>query len=123
MNSAIGTSLIALGLAFEVVGCLGLLRLPDFYTRMQAATKCVALGTLLVIVGAVVTVGTPSAVAKGGLCLTFLLLTSPTGSHALARAAYRSGTRLWQGSVVDQLAGDSGSSGNSGNSGDLEGNR
>ncbi len=106
MDSAIGTSLMALGLAFEVVGCLGLVRLPDFYSRMQAATKCVALGTMLIIVGAVLTVGTLSALAKGGLCLTFLLLTSPTGSHALARAAYRSGTRLWEHSVLDQLAGD-----------------
>ena len=104
MDSAIGTSLMALGLAFEVVGCLGLVRLPDFYSRMQAATKCVALGTMLIIVGGVLTVGTFSAIAKGSLCLTFLLLTSPTGSHALARAAYRSGTPLWERSVVDQLA-------------------
>ena len=81
MDSAIGTSLMALGLAFEVVGCLGLVRLPDFYSRMQAATKCVALGTMLIIVGAVVTVGTFSA-------------------------AYRSGTPLWERSVVDQLADD-----------------
>ncbi len=106
MNSAIGTSLMVLGLAFEVVGCLGLVRLPDFYSRMQAATKCVALGTMLIIVGAVVTVGTVPALVKGSLCLAFLLLTSPTGSHALARAAYRSGTRLWERSVVDQLAED-----------------
>ena len=106
MTSAIGLSLIALGLAFDVVGCVGLVRLPDFYTRMQAATKCVALGTMLIIVGAVLTVGTFSAVAKGGLCLTFLFMTSPTGSHALARAAYRSGTRLWERSTVDQLAND-----------------
>ena len=107
MTSAIGASLIALGLVFDVVGCLGLVRLPDFYCRTQAATKCVALGTMLIIVGAVVTVGTLSAAVKGGLCLTFLLITSPTGSHALARAAYRSGARLWQGTVVDQLADDS----------------
>ena len=106
MTSAIGASLIALGLVFEVVGCLGLVRLPDFYCRMQAATKCVALGTMLIIAGAVLMAGTLSAMAKGGLCMTFLLLTSPTGSHALARAAYRSGTPLWQGSVVDQLADD-----------------
>ena len=106
MTSAIGASLIALGLVFEVVGCLGLMRLPDFYTRMQAATKCVALGTMLIIVGAVLMVGTLAAVAKGGLCLTFLLLTSATGSHALARAAYRSGTPLWEHSALDQLAGE-----------------
>ncbi len=106
MTSTIGLSLIALGLVFDVVGCVGLVRLPDFYTRMQAATKCVALGTMLIIVGAVLTVGTFSAVAKGGLCLIFLLMTSPTGSHALARAAHRSGTRLWERSSVDQLAND-----------------
>jgi multicomponent Na+:H+ antiporter subunit G len=94
------------GVAFDVVGCLGLVRLPDVYNRMQAATKCVALGTLLIVAGAVVTIGTPSALAKGGLCLAFLLLTSPTGSHALARAAHRSGTRLWEGSLLDQLADD-----------------
>ena len=105
MNSAIGTSLIALGVAFEVVGCLGLLRL-HFYSRMQAATKCVTLGTMLILVGAMLTVGSLAAVIKVGLCLTFLLLTSPTGSHALARAAHRSGTPLWEGSVVDQLADD-----------------
>ena len=106
MTSTIGVSLIALGLVFDVVGCIGLLRLPDFYCRMQASTKCVALGTMLIIVGAVLAVGTLSAFAKGGLCLTFLLLTSPTGSHALARAAYRSGTPLGERCAIDQLAGD-----------------
>lgn len=106
MNSAIGATLIGLGIALDVVGCIGLVRLPDVYTRMQAATKCVALGTVLILAGAMVTVGTPSAVAKASLCLTFLLLTSPAGSHALARAAHRSGTRLWDGSAMDQLASD-----------------
>ncbi len=106
MTSAIGMWLIAAGLVFDVVGCIGLVRLPDFYSRMQASTKCVALGTTLIIVGAVLTVATLSAFAKGGLCLTFLLLTSPTGAHALVRAAYRSGTPLWERSTLDQLAGD-----------------
>ncbi len=106
MTSLVGASLIAVGLVFDVVGCLGLVRLPDVYSRMQAATKCVALGTMLILLGAMVTAGTASAVAKGGLCLVFLLLTSPTGSHALARAAHRSGTPLCEASVVDQLADD-----------------
>ena len=106
MNSVVGTSLIALGVAFDVVGCVGLVRLPDVYTRMQAATKCVALGTLLIVAGAVVMVASLSAVVKCGLCLTFLIITAPTGSHALARAAHRSGTPLWEGSLLDQLAND-----------------
>ncbi len=106
MTSWVGTSLIVLGVAFDVVGCLGLLRLPDVYSRMQAATKCVALGTLLIVVGAMLTVPTASMFVKGALCLTFLFVTSPTGSHALARAAHRSGTPLWEGSLLDQLRDD-----------------
>ena len=106
MTSTIGLWLIAAGLFFDVVGCLGLVRLPDFYTRMQASTKCVALGTMLIIVGAVLVVGTLSGIAKGSLCLTFLLLTSPTGSHALARAAHRCGTPLWEHSQLNHLDGD-----------------
>ncbi len=108
MTSVLGAALIGLGIAFDVVGCLGLVRLPDVYSRMQAATKCVTLGTMLIVAGAMVTAGSLGAVAKGGLCLTFLLLTSPTGSHALARAAHRSGTPLWRGSLLDQLADDEG---------------
>ena len=73
MTSWIGASLIGLGVAFDLVGCLGLLRLPDVYCRMQAATKCVALGTLLIVAGAVVSAGTPSAALKGALCLVFLV--------------------------------------------------
>ena len=106
MTDLIGASLIGLGVAFDVVGCLGLLRLPDVYCRMQAATKCVALGTLLIVAGTVVSTGTPSMTVKGALCLTFLMLTSPTASHALARASHRSGTPLSPGSEPDLLAAD-----------------
>ena len=106
MISWIGASLIGLGVAFDVVGCLGLLRLPDVYCRMQAATKCVALGTLLIVAGAVVSTGTPSATAKAALCLVFLFTSAPTGSHALARAAHRAGTPLAPGSERDALAAD-----------------
>jgi multicomponent Na+:H+ antiporter subunit G len=106
VTEGIGAALVGLGVAFDVVGCLGLLRLPDLYSRMQAATKCVALGTLLIVAGAVLTAGSPAVLAKGALCLIFLVLTSPTGSHALARAAHRSGTPLWEGSLLDRLAED-----------------
>ena len=106
MTEGIGAALVGLGVAFDVVGCLGLLRLPDVYSRMQAATKCVALGTLLIVAGAVLMAGSSAVLAKGALCLIFLVLTSPTGSHALARAAHRSGTPLWEGSLLDRLAED-----------------
>ena len=66
------------------------------------------LGTSLILLGAVIWLGTPSAVVKGLVCILLILLTSSTAAHALSRAAHRSGVRLWPGSVVDRYAEDSG---------------
>ncbi len=54
MNEKIGLILIALGVLFDLFGCVGLVRLPDVYNRIQASTKCVVLGTTLILLGAMV---------------------------------------------------------------------
>ncbi|MHC4788134.1 MAG: monovalent cation/H(+) antiporter subunit G [Planctomycetota bacterium] len=99
--------LMAVGLAFDVFGCIGLVRLPDVYNRAQAATKCVTLGTCMILVGvAVAAFGGalwPMAV-KAILCAAFILLTSPVAAHAICRGAYLSGVPLWEGSVEDAFA-------------------
>ncbi len=108
MNETIGMVLIGVGVAFNLVGCIGLVRLPDVYNRLQAATKCVTLGTCLVLVGVAIAAGwaaTPLAI-KALVCAFFIALTVPVGAHALARGAYRSGVKLCEGSVVDEY-GDS----------------
>ncbi len=106
MNENVGTILIGVGVAFDVLGCLGLVRLPDVYNRLQAATKCVTLGTCLILIGVAVAAGFDQAALaiKAVLCAAFILLTSPVGAHALARGAYRSGVKLCEGSVVDEYA-------------------
>lgn len=101
MNNIIGFIFIIIGLAFDFFGCLGLVRLPDVYNRLQAATKCVTLGTCCILIGMVVIVGFTAAGIKAILCILFLLLTSPVVAHALARAAHISGVKLWKGSVMD----------------------
>ena len=106
MSNAIGITLVALGVLFDLFGCIGLVRLPDVYNRLQAATKCVTLGACLILLGAVVLVDSTPTAIKGILCILFVLVTSPTGAHALARAAHRSGVRLWDQSVVDQYEED-----------------
>ncbi|MBT8117752.1 MAG: monovalent cation/H(+) antiporter subunit G [Gammaproteobacteria bacterium] len=105
-HEIIGLTLIVIGVLFDVSGCVGLVRLPDVYNRIQASTKCVVLGTSLIVLGAVVWVGTLAAIVKGMLCNLFILITSSTAAHALSRAAHHSGVRLWQGSVVDRYAED-----------------
>lgn len=102
MNEAIGHFCIGVGVAFDVLGCLGMIRLPDVYNRLQAATKCVTLGTCLILIGVAFAGGTAPIAIKSLLCAAFILLTSPVGAHALARGAYRSGVRLCDRSVVDE---------------------
>ena len=106
MNDVIGLIFISIGLAFDVFGCLGLVRLPDVYNRLQAATKCVTLGTCSILFGAFLIVGFSAAGIKALLCMVFLLLTSPVAAHAVARAAHRAGVKLYRGSVIDRYAED-----------------
>lgn len=106
MNDTLGMLLIGVGALFDVLGCLGLVRLPDVYNRLQAATKCVTLGTCLILLGvAVAGWGNSGLVIKSLLCAVFILLTSPVGAHALARGAYHSGVRLHETSVIDEYRG------------------
>ena len=106
MNEKIGLTLIALGVVFDLLGCVGLVRLPDVYNRIQASTTCVVLGTTLILLGAMVWLGTLAVVVKGLLCILFVLITSSTAAHALSRAAHRSGVPLAPESVVDRYAED-----------------
>ena len=106
MNEKIGLTLFAIGVLFDLFGCVGLVRLPDIYNRIQASTKCVVLGTTLILLGAMVWLGTVPVIIKGLLCILFVLITSATAAHALARAAHRSGVPLAPESVVDRYADD-----------------
>jgi multicomponent Na+:H+ antiporter subunit G len=106
MNETIGLILFVIGVLFDLFGCVGLVRLPDVYNRIQASTKCVVLGTTFLLLGTMVWVGTASAIIKGLLCIAFVLITSSTAAHALSRASHRSGIPLAEGSVIDQYAED-----------------
>lgn len=106
MSNAAGIAIITIGILFDIAGCIGLIRLPDVYNRLQAATKCVTLGTCLVLVGVMILAGSAASAIKAALCLAFILITSPTAAHALARGAHTSGIRLWEKSVVDRYAED-----------------
>jgi multicomponent Na+:H+ antiporter subunit G len=106
MNETIGMFLVVTGLAFDFFGCLGLIRLPDVYTRIQASAKCITLGTCGILLGVVFFKGLGPTGVKALLCMLFILLTAPVSAHALARSAYRSGVRPWAGTVVDEYGAD-----------------
>ncbi len=104
MNEIIGYMLIILGIFFNVCGCIGLVRFPDVYNRLQASTKCVTLGTILLLVGVALMCGSGAMAAKAIICAVFILVTSPTAAHAIAKGAYASGVKLWEQSVVDKYS-------------------
>ncbi|MCM8768611.1 MAG: monovalent cation/H(+) antiporter subunit G [Candidatus Omnitrophica bacterium] len=106
MRQLWGYALILIGSLFDLFGCIGLVRLPDLYNRLQASTKCVTMGTCLILLGTLVLIGFTPAAGKIILCLIFVLITAPTAAHALARASHFSGISLWEGSVCDLLKED-----------------
>jgi multicomponent Na+:H+ antiporter subunit G len=106
MTNIIGYFLMIVGTLFDVFGCIGLVRFPDVYNRLQAATKCVTLGTILLLIGAGLVSGDASTIAKAVICSVFILLTSPTAAHAIAKGSHSSGVQLWEKSVIDKYAED-----------------
>ncbi len=94
MNEYIGLILINLGIVFNLVSCLGLVRLPDVYTRLQSSTKAVTMGTSLVLLGIAIFTGSGSVIAKSLLTGFFVFITAPTAAHAIARSAHNSGIRV-----------------------------
>lgn len=108
MSDIIGYILAAVGILFDIFGCIGLVRFPDVYNRLQASTKCVTLGTILLLVGVALISGWGPTSAKAIICAVFILITSPTAAHAIAKGAYASGVKLWENSVVDKYGEDIG---------------
>ncbi len=94
MNVVAGV-MIVLGFCFILAGVIGILRLPDFYCRLHAMGKCDTLGVALLIGGLAVREGFTLARAKLLLVLVFVSLANPTATHALGRAAVRSGLAPW----------------------------
>ncbi len=106
MSETIGYIILSVGVAFDLFGCIGLVRLPDVYNRLQAATKSATLGTALILISVFFFTGFGAIGIKALLCIWFILITSPTAAHAISRAAHRSGIKLWEGSVMDKYADD-----------------
>ena len=103
--------LLGIGVFFNLLAGVGLLRFPDVYTRLHAGTKCTTFGSIF-LVGSVILLGLNNwwAGDTNGSVLAFhsfialvaILVTNPTGAHAIARAAHRSGVKP-VGAVVDDL--------------------
>ena len=83
----ISGAFIMIGSLSIIVGLLGVYRMPDFYTRLHAATIIDTLGTMLILFGLILYYGLNIVSLKLLLILIFILITTPTAAHALAKSA------------------------------------
>ena len=103
MRDVASAALMLTGVALAVVAALGLVRFPDVFSRMHAATKPATLGLLLTTLGASLRMTDGSDAVKLLLVAAFQFVTAPVAAHMIGRAAYHSGTGALDQLVVDDL--------------------
>ncbi len=100
MREVIVAVLVLIGVAFSLSGAVGVVRLPDLYSRIQASSKTITMGAVPALLAVAVGKGFFSQYGVRALLVAVLLLTvNPAASHALARAAYKAGIKQWPGAV------------------------
>ncbi|QPC42012.1 monovalent cation/H(+) antiporter subunit G [Kaustia mangrovi] len=105
MMEVITGSLLLIGSFFSLTAAIGLVRLPDLYARMHAASKAGTLGVGILFLAIAVHFTELEITTRALAGIIFFILTAPVGAHVLARAAYFAGVAPWKGTQFDQLAG------------------
>ncbi|MEW6486418.1 MAG: monovalent cation/H(+) antiporter subunit G [Thermodesulfobacteriota bacterium] len=95
LQETLAVVFLAAGGAFMLVGSIGIVRLPDFYTRTHAASKIDTMGIMLLLAGLAFHEGMTLSTGKLVLLIVFVAVANPVGSHALARSALRFGLKPW----------------------------
>lgn len=105
MSEIVSGVLLIIGASFNLIAAIGILRFPDIYTRMHAASKTGTLGSGVMMIAIAVASAEFDVVTRALAGVVFFVLTAPLSAHLLARAAYCAGVRPWEGTRVDQLSG------------------
>jgi multicomponent Na+:H+ antiporter subunit G len=90
------------GASFALLASIGVLRMPDVFTRMQTSTKASTLGVGCLLVGTALQFADVASIARVASIGAFVMLTSPVAAHVIARAAYVAEVPLWEGTVADE---------------------
>jgi multicomponent Na+:H+ antiporter subunit G len=99
----VAAGLVLVGGAFMLLAGVGVLRMPDLFTRMQAATKGATLGAGCLLLAVAVHFRHLHVSTRAVLVIVFVFLTAPVAAHLIARAAYAVGVPLWEGTLRDEL--------------------
>lgn len=101
----IAALLILIGSIISVISAFGIIRFPDVYSRVHAATKSTTLAVLLTLVGAFLYFWVKDGTVSVRLLLgiVFVFITSPTSGHLIIRAAYKANVKMTETTTVDEL--------------------
>lgn len=102
-------ALAVIGAAFLAISALGVVRMPDLYSRLHAATKAGPVGIASIALAVVIRLARADVALLGALLVGFLLLTAPVAAHVLARAGYIARVKLWEGTTRNDLRAEHGS--------------
>ncbi|MGV3651782.1 MAG: monovalent cation/H(+) antiporter subunit G [Devosia sp.] len=102
--AVLAAACVLIGSGFVLLATIGILRLPDLYTRMHAASKAGAIGSGLLLIAIALVAQDLGVTIRALFGLVFIVLTTPVSAHLLARAAYRVGLRPHSITRVDELA-------------------
>lgn len=96
-------TLCVVGVFFSLTGAIGIVRMPDVYTRIQCSSKTITAGALPLLGAMALAKGPFTAYGSRALLVAvLLLLVNPIASHALVRAAYKTGVPMWSGAIMDE---------------------
>jgi multicomponent Na+:H+ antiporter subunit G len=98
----LSNGLFIVGSTLALLAGIGVLRMPDVFTRMQASTKASTLGLGCLLAGVALRHPELSFVVRAASIAAFMLLTTAVSAHVIARAAARSGAPLWEGTLIDE---------------------
>ena len=102
----IARSLILAGATLALLAGVGILRMPDVFTRMQASTKASTLGLGCLLIALAIRYPETAIVVRAAAIAAFMMLTTAVAAHVIARAAARSGAPLWEGTLMDERPAD-----------------
>jgi multicomponent Na+:H+ antiporter subunit G len=105
MNEIIMPALLITGAAFLLLASIGIVRMPDLYSRIQAATKAATLGVGCIILAIAIHFVDLGITVRALLVIAFLFITQPVAAHMIGRAAYFVGVPLWEHTIMDELRG------------------
>ena len=101
MTAVVGDLLIVLGLAILTLAVYGVVRMPDVYTQMHAASKAAFLGIALLLLSAALR-GDGAIIARAVLIAALLAVTTPVAAHVVVRAARRRGEEMRSPETIDE---------------------